>query len=263
MVETETTLLFANVVRQLLSPLGLTLFTLLVAIFFLFSNKRGASLFLLVSSFILLWLCSAPIVSNFSLGSLEKQYPPLEVSDVPLVDVAIVLGGVSGAPLSPRTGSQIGKGSDRVLLASRLYRAGKVKKIWVVGGELPWLQSDISEAQFVKNLLVEWGVPSEVIEMGSQSRNTYENVLEIKEMQKKSPFATALLITSAWHMPRAMAIFRRALIPVIAVPADIRIVDQKKHPLLRWLPDSEALEETSLALKERIGYFAYWLRSYL
>ena len=263
MVETEATLLLANVVRQLLSPLGGTLLLICVSIFFLFIKKRSPALLTLVSAFLLLWLSSTSIVSNFLLGSLEKQYPPITLSDVPPVDLAIVLGGVSGAPVPPRTGSQIGNGSDRVLLASRLYRAGKVKRIWVVGGDLPWFQSDVSEAQFVKDLLIEWGVPSEAIEIGSKSRNTYENVLEIKDMQKQKLFTSALLITSAWHMPRAMAIFRKALIPVVAVPADVRVIKQKKHRVLRWLPDPEALEDTSLALKERIGYFTYWLRGYL
>lgn len=263
MVETETTLLLANGVRQVLSPLGATLFLILVAIISLFLKKRGLSLFILSFAGVLLWLSSTPSVSNFMLGALERQYPPLAPSHSPTVDVAIVLGGVSGAPLAPRTGSQIGKGSDRVLLASRFYKVGKVKKIWFVGGDLPWMASDITEGQFVKDLLTEWGVPSEAVEIGSQSRNTYENVLEIQQMKKNSPFTSAVLITSAWHMPRAMAIFRKALLPVVAVPADIRIVHQDKHEILRWLPDAEALEETSLAVKERIGYFVYWLRGYL
>ncbi|MFM7084462.1 MAG: YdcF family protein [Hyphomicrobium sp.] len=263
MVETETTLLLANVVRQILSPLGATLFLIFVAILSHAFKKRRLTFCALFSAGALLWSSSSPFVSHFILGALERQYPPLAPSHVPTVDLAIVLGGVSGAPLAPRAGSQIGKGSDRVLLASRLYKTGKVKKIWFVGGDLPWLASDISEGQFVKDLLTEWGVPSEAIEIGSQSRNTYENVLEIQQMKKKSPFTSAILITSAWHMPRAMAIFRKALLPVVAVPADVRIVHEDKHEVLRWLPDAEALEETSLAVKERIGYFVYWLRGYL
>ena len=112
-------------------------------------------------------------------------------------------------------------------------------------------------------LLVEWGVPSAAIEMATASRNTFENALEIERMWKARRFKSALLVTSAVHMPRAMAVFRRAGLPVIASTTDVLVVDDDQADLLKWLPDASALSMTTAAAKEWIGYLVYKVRGYL
>src|SRR5262249_33550853 len=116
------------------------------------------------------------------------------------------------------------------------------------------------EAELIKDLLTEWGVPSEAIELASQSRNTYENALEIKDMWKREGFQSALLVTSAAHMPRAMATFLRAGLPVAASTADVRIVEAANPFAL--LPDAGALGTATNAMKEWLGLLAYRLRGW-
>ena len=130
---------------------------------------------------------------------------------------------------------------------ARLYKAGKVKRILVTAGNTPWLPAVKPEAELIKELLVEWGVPEEAIEIAGGSSNTYENALEIQEMRKRNGFQSALLVTSAVHMPRSMAIFRRAGIPVIASTADVQIIDIA-YPFA-VLPDAYALLATTNAIK--------------
>ena len=153
--------------------------------------------------------------------------------------------------------------ADRVLHAARLYRGGKVKRILVSAGNLPWERALKPEAELIKELLVEWGVPSEAIEIATASRNTYENAREIEHMWKARGFKSALLVTSAIHMPRAIAVFRRVDLPVIASTADVLVVDGDPRDLFAWLPEASALAATTNALKEWMGILVYRLRGYL
>ena len=104
---------------------------------------------------------------------------------------------------------------------------------------------------------------SEAIEIATASRNTYENALEIQRMWKARGFKSALLVTSATHMPRAMAVFRRAGIPVIASTTDVLAVDGDQVELLKWLPDASALLMTTNATKEWMGFLTYKVRGNL
>jgi len=79
-----------------------------------------------------------PVSSNWLLGQLEAEYPPAPIETLPHADVAIVLGGSIGQPLPPRITPDLSDAADRVLYAARLFRAGKVDRILVSGGNLPW-----------------------------------------------------------------------------------------------------------------------------
>lgn len=209
------------------------------------------------------WVCSMPLVANWAVASLERQYPARSMAETPEADVAIVLGGVLGQPQPPRTGLDLTDASDRVLHAARLYRAGKARRILVSAGNIPWASAVKPEADLIKELLIEWGVAAEAIELGTASRNTYENAREIERMWKARGFKSALLVTSAMHMPRAMATFRRAGVSVIASTTDVRVTDSDGVDPLAWLPNAGSLAMTTSAVKEWIGYLAYKARGYL
>jgi uncharacterized SAM-binding protein YcdF (DUF218 family) len=191
------------------------------------------------------------------MASLERQYPARPVSETPEADVVIVLGGAVGHPLPPRVEVDLSEGADRVLHAARLYRAGKAKRVLVSAGNIPRMPAARPEAVLIKELLVEWGVADNAIEVATASRNTCENAIEIERMRKANGFRSALLVTSASHMPRAMAVFRRAGIPVTASTTDVNVVDADRTDVFRWLPNASALSRTTAAWKEWLGFLAY------
>jgi uncharacterized SAM-binding protein YcdF (DUF218 family) len=212
---------------------------------------------------VIFWVCSTPVVATWVYSTLERQYPPMTMAETPDADVAIVLGGALEQPLPPRVEVDLSRASGRILHASRLYRFGKVKRILVAAGNIPWLPAVKPEADLIKDLLMEWGVPAEAIQLGRGSRNTYENALEIRAMLDVDHFLSALLVTSAAHMPRAMAVFRHAGIPVIASTTDIWITDDDTNDLTEWLPDADSLSMTTGAMKEWIGLLVYKMRGHL
>jgi uncharacterized SAM-binding protein YcdF (DUF218 family) len=244
-------------------PLGLALALFLLGVLLGCFGRRTWAFGLIATVAGGLWVVSTPVFGEWALGDLERQNPPVAIADLPTADVAIVLGGTLGGPTAPRVTIDLTAASDRILHAARLFRAGKVRRILVTGGNLPWLTGRRSEAELISELLIEWGVPSAAIESAGGSRNTYENALEIREMFLKQRFDSALLVTSAAHMPRALAVFQHAGIPVHPATTDIEVVVPGPWTPLRWLPDVSALQMTTAALRERIGMLAYRGRGYL
>jgi uncharacterized SAM-binding protein YcdF (DUF218 family) len=241
-------------------PLGLSLLLLAASMAGALLRFRRLKIIAFAGAVLILWVSSTPLVAEWAALSLERQYPAKPMAETQTAEVAIVLGGAVGQPLPPRVETGLSEASDRVLHAARLYKVGKVRRILVAAGNVPWVSSVKPEAELIKDLLMEWGVPSEAIELASQSRNTYENALEIKGIWQKEGFESALLVTSASHMPRAMATFLRAGLPVAASTADVRIVETANPFAL--LPDAGALVIATSAIKEWLGLLAYRLRGW-
>jgi uncharacterized SAM-binding protein YcdF (DUF218 family) len=263
MIQDVVMLLLSKILPVFVYPLGLALSlqvggALAARLYF----KRLSQL-CFGAAIAILWVCATPVVANRAVASLERQYPARTMAETPEADVAIVLGGFLGQPLPPRVASDLSDGADRALHATRLYRAGKVRRILVSAGNLPWERSAKPEAELIKELLVEWGVPPGAIELGTESRDTYENALEVQQMWRTKGYTSALLVTSAAHMPRAMATFRRAGLPVVASTTDVTAVDDNPADLLAWLPNVGSLGMTTVAVREWLGFVAYKARGRL
>lgn len=244
-------------------PLGMTIVLTAIGAFCAACRRQTTALVCIGVSLTWLWVASMPVFAEWAIATLEKQYPAQALELTPTADVAIVLGGAVNQPVPPRVDTDLTASSDRVLHAMRLYRAGKVKQVIISGGNLPWHPSVKPEAELIRTLLVDWGVPAEHIEVAGESRNTYENALEVKAFGEHSPFGSALLVTSAAHMPRALAVFQKAGLPVIASTTDVEAVNGAPSTMLRWLPEAAALAMTTAAAREWIGYWAYRMRGYV
>jgi uncharacterized SAM-binding protein YcdF (DUF218 family) len=106
------------------------------------------------------------------------------------------------------------------------------------------------------------GVPREAILEESRSRNTFENAVETRRLLAREGIDRVLLVTSALHMPRAVALFRCAGFDVVPAPADFWVSDDDRlgfgngsleGVVLGLLPDAENLANTTRALKEYLG----------
>ena len=95
-----------------------------------------------------------------------------------------------------------------------------------------------------------------------RSRNTYENALYTHQMLKEQGLNQVLLVTSASHMRRAVAVFRTQGVEVIAAPTDLR-VSRKGFTLYQLLPTVNGLEKSTIALKEYMGWWVYRLRGWI
>ncbi|TGL47115.1 YdcF family protein [Leptospira meyeri] len=238
-------------------------FFFLLALVVLLKTKSGHGKFRLFQVILFLYLTSNVYVSNFLLQTLEKDYPPVKISDLPKSDVAIVLGGmiqtISAHPGRP----ELTDSADRLTDAVRIYKAGKVKKILFTGGSGLLFADTYREADLAKEIFIDLGVPEKDLIWENQSRNTYENAVETKKLLQEKKLEKTILITSAFHMKRAAGCFEKQKIPFVPYPTDYRSTNLNAGAFELYVPSASFLDQTSLAVKEWVGYFVYRYKSFL
>ncbi|AUB83856.1 YdcF family protein [Candidatus Thiodictyon syntrophicum] len=246
---------------QLAYPLGLSLTLCLLGLLLLALGRRRWGLGTLLVAVVWLGVWSLPAVSDALRQSLEGRFANLAVAELPVAEAAVVLGGAidAGPPGWPYP--DLGSAADRVWQAARIYHAGKAKRLILSGGRLAWQGERLPEAQAMGRLLADLGVPAAALVLEERSRNTRENALYSAELIRTLGIERVLLVTSALHMPRALASFRAAGVAAIPAPTDFEVMPQPAQAL-RWLPDAGALAGSTRALKEYLGWWVYWWRGW-
>ena len=162
-------------------------------------------------------------------------------------EAIVVLGGAiapANPPIVPEPG--LVGGSDRLWKAARLYHRGVAPRIIVSGGTFSSIEGEPqSESAVMRMFLKDLGVPNEAIIEESKSLNTMENVAFVRELVGDKPVA---LVTSAFHMPRALRIAREAGLKASAFPNEWRYAGG--DPWDRYLPSLDAVSMSGLALWE-------------
>ena len=244
-------------------PVGLTIVAGFVALGFSLFGSVRTSRVIMALAIVLLWIAATPLFADWLTSNLEARHPPVAIESLPRADVAIVLGGSMGAPAAPGHAPGTSDAVDRVIHAARLFRTRTVGAILVSGGNLPWVAAAKPEAEYVGEFLVELGVPRQAIVLESKSRNTRENAVNSASLVHAHGWQSVLLVTSGFHMPRALASFRQAGIQATPASTDIRSSGPGIQTPLDLLPNADALQSTSLALKEHFGMVVYRLRGWM
>lgn len=256
-------LFLSKLIAQLVYPIGVSIWLVLLAVVLIWLRWRWGATVVLLLSIGCLWVCSTKVFSDYIRGSLESRYAPVSVDASPSADAIVVLGGGLGGIVSPRLTVDLNSAADRVLHGARLFKAGKAPVVIVSAGNIEWLSASGPGSHVMAALLEEWGVPESAIVLESKSRNTYENALYTKQILDDREFESVLLVTSALHMPRSVAIFRGTGIDVIPSPTDIEIVDRGGRTVLDWLPDAGSLAGITRAIKEYFGLVYYWWKGFI
>jgi uncharacterized SAM-binding protein YcdF (DUF218 family) len=243
-------------------PISLVLILALVALMLLRRDRRRTAAGFVVAAMAVLWFASTPIVAQKFYRNLEARYPPLPLAQVPEAGCIVLLGGALSPALAPRVDVELSESVDRVYKAAQLYRAGKAKYVVATAGNQPWSLSPWAEADLLRDLLMEWGVAKEDIFLEGSSRNTRENAVYSKNVIDSIHCETALLVTSAAHMPRAVAAFQAVGVSIVPVSTDVRVVDAGQPAALDFLPNAGALAMTSEAIREWIGSAVYRLQGW-
>jgi uncharacterized SAM-binding protein YcdF (DUF218 family) len=249
-------------------PIGATCLLLVIALVLWFVKSKLTPAFL-SAALIILFLSGNTWVSNWLAQSLEWQYIPK--TELPKADAIVVLGGGIRSKAYPRPDVDFSEAGDRVWYGASLYRAGKAPKIIVSGGRIIWKGGGNPESEDLTNLLVTMGVPKADIIPESDSMNTRDNGVYVQKILKANNFKTILLVTSAMHMPRSMAIFKHLGIKAIAAPTDFRVSQleldepnlQTESVILSLMPDDENLSVTTAAIREYIGMWVYKVKDWL
>ncbi len=178
-------------------------------------------------------------------------------------DYGIVLTGVTKNDMQPADRVYFARGADRVVHTVELYKRGIIRKVLISGGMGRLLTEGRREADDLYRAMVLMGVEPGAIIIENESRNTYESAVNVKALLNPGEAESCLLITSAFHMRRSAACFKKA-----GLSPDVFSTDFYSHPRyftpdVLLIPNTEALVIWHKLMKEWTGMVAYKVAGYI
>jgi len=285
-----------KIVGAFLNPLGIGLLLLMATVAFrvrrekfrvqrkkfrvlsLVFRVKSLALALLLFSVVWLWIWSTGAMGRWIGLSLEREFPPQTVEQMPTADAIVVLGGGAGMNTNACPYVKLMGSADRAWHGARLYKAGKAPKVFVT-----------TEADAL--FMIDLGVPREAITVNDKARNTEEEARLIagamKRVQSSQTVSSlgfsvqssddnskpqtlntklerpkVLLVTSAWHMRRALLMYRRYAKDVEVVPAATDYVNMTMfgRPLefVDFIPDPCMIGQNAYMFKEWLAFYGYY-----
>lgn len=221
---------------------------------------RGRPARVVVASLTLLYAFALPLVADLLWRGLEAGVVGTYRPEGEPYEAAILLGGPAdnNARDLPEAFAY-NENVERVLATYELLRTGRALAAIASSGPIdpPWRAP--SEAHLLVEQLARWGVDRERLVVEPQSRNTVENARETAKIVRARGYKRLVLITSAYHMPRALGCFRAAGLEVDTLPVDYRApLTIGRSPL----PRADALARSTMALRELAGRLIYRARGY-
>jgi uncharacterized SAM-binding protein YcdF (DUF218 family) len=213
---------------------------------------------LLIASVVLLAICGFSPLGNLVLYPLETRFPPWDATQG-APDGIVVLGGSIDADRSvAHDGAAVTAAAGRLIEAAGLAHRYPNARVIFSGGSGNLISADAREADYAAGIFESLGVSRERLTMERRSRNTQENAEFSKLIAAPKSGERWLLVTSAYHMPRSVGLFRKAGFAVEPYPVDWRT--GKRADILAFSPVAvEGLERTDIGTREWIGLAAYWL----
>ncbi|MGB3900854.1 MAG: YdcF family protein [Mesorhizobium sp.] len=240
-----------------IQPLNFSILLLSIALLAVMVRRRRLAVAGMGIAFFLLAMAAWTSLGALMLTPLEERYPkppfPAEVAGI-----VVLGGGFEGAINLARGGYELNSSGDRFVETAILARRYPQARIVVSGGTGALLLEGEDDASTAQRLLTALGVAPERLVLEHRSRNTYENAVFTHDMVSPKPGETWLLVTSAFHMPRAKALFDKVGFATLPWPVDYRTTGREGISLFSDNA-ADSVQKTTLAIREWIGLVAYWL----
>jgi len=238
-------------------PLNLSILLLFAGFAALIAGFRRTGFGAFIAALAVLFLSTWTALGPALLRPLEERYARPDPAPATVAGIVVLGGGFEGAVNLARGGYEVNAGGDRYIEAAALARRYPEGRVVVSGGTGALILDGEGDAATAPRLLEALGVSPDRLVLENESRNTAENAAFTRRLVSPAEGETWLLVTSAFHMPRSMALFEKAGFPVTPWPVDYRTSGQEG--LL--FPDNpvDTMQATTLGIREWIGLLAYWL----
>lgn len=209
---------------------------------------------------LLLLLTATPLLSTIYIAWLEGWYPPFQVTPTSKIDAIVVLAGGVFEKGSLRPAHDVSDASrQRTACGAELWLQGVAPKVLLTGGIANVFQTGPPESHEMKRWALRLGVPESAILVEEQSRTTYENAVQSKAVLGSGHI---LLVTAAYHLPRAVGLFEKQGFVVTPVACGYESKHTPAQALTRstffdFLPTAKALLTTTQVVDEVAGILVY------
>jgi len=227
-------------IEALLLPIGFSGLLIVAGVVF---RRRWIA----IAGVITLYVFSTQFTSELMMQPLERTYEPKAVADSPTADAIVVLNGgiVRGTTAS---GVQWGESANRYFAAVDLAVAGKARVLVISAGITP------REGAILRETAIRQGIQPERIIVTPRVFTTEDEARAVSEIPG---IHSILLVTSAFHMPRAAMLFRASGLDVSPFPTDERVLGRQHLRPSEFIPDSAPLQDSERAMREYYGLAVY------
>jgi uncharacterized SAM-binding protein YcdF (DUF218 family) len=227
----------------------------LLGVALLFTRYLAVARKLVVGSFLALVVSGVSPIGTLLMHPLENRFPPWTPTEAPPVGIVILGGGIKPDVSAARGIAVSDIGIDRVITAAMLARKYPQARIIYSGGSADLVAGGAREADFAVQVFDNLGISPSRLEMERDSRNTEENAVFSKQMASPKPGERWLLVTSAFHMPRAVGLFRHVGFPIEPVPTGW--FTKGSEGWLSFGGFASGIFLVNIAVREWIGLVAY------
>ena len=240
-----------KILARLVLPAGLAWLALSASAWMAVIRGQDRKAGLRLAAALLVWLAGAPVVGDLLIDVIEAPFRDIEPLEGPRLDAVVVLGGgtsnVEGRPRLDMAG-------DRVLLGAQLYRVGRARRLVTTGSSLPALGPPRDLTEETAAIWQSLGVPEEAIIRLPDPKNTRQELEAVKAWVTTSTAVRSVgLVTSAWHLGRALAQAERVGLEVQPLPADVRGKGVSGLNLQDYIPAGPGFDAVHRASWELLG----------
>lgn len=238
-----------KLISAFLLPLPIALALIIIGLFLLLSQCFKPGLWFIISGTLILLVFSFNPVPMLLLRNLESHYPPLVSPPARINTIVVLGGGVRGksdfSPSQQLSSASLARLIEGIRLFKQLNPSSK-NTLMLSGGPV---LSNPSSAKIMREMAIKMGINAHQIQLETISKDTYQEALGLQPILKNKKF---ILVTSATHMPRAMAIFQKQGLHPIAAPTQF-LNESNRRNIKNYAPNSADLLDADIALHEYIG----------
>lgn len=248
---------FTRILWMVAQPISVVTLLIVLGLVLLWAKRRRLAATALILATALLALFSYTTFAYVLVAPLENRF--VRPAEPAHIDGIVVLGGAMDTEVNTaRRSWELKRSGDRFVETLRLALRHPEARILIAGAGATLAEGQDSEAEAGARFFRDFGIAEERLLLENESRNTEENAVNARAIAQPKPGETWLLVTSAFHMPRSVGLFRRADFPVVPWPTDY-MAPGNDWVGLKLGEASENLAISNTALREWIGLFGYYL----
>jgi uncharacterized SAM-binding protein YcdF (DUF218 family) len=248
----------SKIIWMLASPINLLLIAALVGVLLCFGRHVRFGRGLALAAILVLATAATLPVGALLISPLENRFPQPPL-DLPAPEGIIVLGGAINDPASTARGETVfNEGGERLTEAVVLAKRYPEARVVYTSGSSAFAPTTSNEALQARKLMSQMGIAPERVTIEDKSRNTDENARFTAAIVHPQPSQHWIVVTSAYHIPRAMGLFEKAGFHPIAYPVSFRTLGRSADDLKLRFDPTRNLRTFDIALHEWIGLAAYW-----
>ncbi len=247
-----------RLLSPLAEPLGMLWLLMCMLSIYLVLKRHLLGALMLAICAVAFSIIGASALGENLLGSLERPYIRSNLNDVPVCDAVIMLGGFHRTSSYDAFGFDLGNASDRIVTAVELMRLKKAKVLVLSGGTSMDGNTKFNPAVLLQKWFTSWNIPAGQVIYLAPCRNTWEEALAVKELARQQRWSRFLLVSSAYHLRRAEAVFKSTGLDVTSVGCDYQVVGTEKGTRFSGpVPRSSSILQLECYLHEELGWWLY------